>query len=78
MARACTPTELRELLGRLGLTQTGAALLLGVEGRTMRRWLAGSRSIPPPAVRLLWLCDELPGAITLLEAWSREPVLVEG
>ena len=55
-----TPTQLRDTLARLGLTQTGAARLLGVDERTMRRWCAEEgtpqhRRMPEPAARLLRL-----------------------
>ena len=48
-----TPDEYRTALERLGLTQTAAAQLLGVDARTSRRWACGERDIPPPAVRFL-------------------------
>ena len=50
-----TPTELRELLAALGLSQSEAARLLGVHDRTPRRWTAGELDIPPTAQRLLKL-----------------------
>jgi DNA-binding transcriptional regulator YiaG len=52
-----TPADLRAALARLGLTQAGAAHLLGVDARTMRRWLAGTREMPEPARRLLVMLD---------------------
>jgi DNA-binding transcriptional regulator YiaG len=48
-----TNHEYRDLLTALGLTQAGAARLLGVDERTSRRWAAGERDIPPPAARFL-------------------------
>ena len=38
------------LLAMTGLTQTEAAALVGVSGRTMRRWIEGVRI--PPAVAI--------------------------
>jgi hypothetical protein len=38
------------LLAKTGLTQTDAAPLLGVAGRTVRRWIEGVRT--PPAVAI--------------------------
>src|SRR5258708_39767017 len=38
------------LLAKTGLTQTGAAPILGVSGRTMRRWVEGVRT--PPALAI--------------------------
>lgn len=41
-----TATELRALLGELGLTQRGAARLLGINERTMRRYVLGEARTP--------------------------------
>lgn len=35
-----TPANLRALLASAGLTQQAAADLIGVDGRTVRKWLA--------------------------------------
>lgn len=35
-----TPANLRALLSSAGLTQQAAADLIGVDGRTVRKWLA--------------------------------------
>lgn len=43
-----TPFEIRLLRARLGLSQTEAAALCGVQDRTWRRWEAGDRT-PGPA-----------------------------
>lgn len=48
-----TPDEYRETIEKLGLTQSAAARLLGVDDRTSRRWACGERDIPPPAQRFL-------------------------
>jgi len=48
-----SPDEYREAIERLGLSQNGAARLLGVDERTSRRWALGERDIPPPAERFL-------------------------
>ena len=48
-----TPDEYRETIETLGLSQLAAARLLGVDGRTSRRWVSGERPIPPPAERFL-------------------------
>lgn len=60
-----TPPDLRAQLAHLGLTQAGAAALVGVDDRTMRRWIAGDRAVPEPVARLLWACQQFPA---LLEA----------
>jgi plasmid maintenance system antidote protein VapI len=41
-----TALQLRRLLRRLDLTQVEAARRLGVDPRTMRRWVAGDSRIP--------------------------------
>jgi hypothetical protein len=45
--------EYRRAIEQLGLTQIGAAKLLGVDERTSRRWANGERDVPAPAVRFL-------------------------
>ena len=58
--RSDPPAQLAVLLAMTGLTQTDAAALLGVAGRSMRRWIEGAQ--PPPAVvieRLAALAREL-------------------
>jgi DNA-binding transcriptional regulator YiaG len=51
-----TPSDLRSTIAALGLTTAGAARVLGVDERTVRRWLDGTRVMPEPCVRLLWAC----------------------
>jgi DNA-binding transcriptional regulator YiaG len=48
-----TPAQYRAAIEALGLSQLAAARLLGVDGRTSRRWANGERDIPPPAERFL-------------------------
>lgn len=48
-----TPDAYREALDSLGLSQVGAAKLLGVDARTSRRWASGEREVPAPADRFL-------------------------
>jgi DNA-binding transcriptional regulator YiaG len=48
-----TPDEYREAIERLGLSQVGAARLLGIDERTSRRWAIGERDVPAPAERFL-------------------------
>ncbi len=57
-----TPKQLRVTLKQLGLNQVAAAKQLGVDPRTVRRWLAGDRKIPEPVVILLrtWLKQRRP------------------
>jgi hypothetical protein len=51
-----TPSEYRDLLAALDLSQAGAARLLGVDEGTARRWASSSkrgRHAPPPVERFL-------------------------
>ena len=51
-----TPTEFKRIRHNLGLSAQGMARALGVsDGRTVRRWEAGDRDIPGPAIRLMHL-----------------------
>ena len=48
-----TADEYSEAIEALGLSQLAAARLLGVDGRTSRRWISGERDVPEPAARFL-------------------------
>jgi len=48
-----TADEYRDALARLDLSQVAAARLLAVDERTSRKWAAGHRDVPGPAVRFL-------------------------
>jgi DNA-binding transcriptional regulator YiaG len=50
-----TSHQFRAALDRLGLTQLGAAALLGADGRTARRWALGERKVHKAAAILLRL-----------------------
>ncbi len=52
-----TPEQFRDGRRNLGLSTKNLAELFGVSsGRTVRRWEAGERDIPGPAIRLMtWL-----------------------
>jgi DNA-binding transcriptional regulator YiaG len=47
--------QFRDAQERLGITNTTAARLLGVDARTTRRWGTGERAVPEPVARLLRL-----------------------
>jgi DNA-binding transcriptional regulator YiaG len=64
-----TPTEYRDQIARLGLTQAGAAALLGVDARTSRNWACGERETPAPVVRLLWACERDTSLAEALTNW---------
>ena len=57
-----TPLQLERALDRLGLSQVGAAAILGVSDRAVRRYIAGT-PIPEPFAKLLRLA--LAGKITV-------------
>lgn len=40
------PNYVRDLIARAGLSQRGAARLLGEDERSMRYWCSGDRTIP--------------------------------
>ncbi len=63
-------TEYRDVIARLGLSQGGAARLVGVDARTSRRWALGEVVIPGPVVRLLWACAQFPAVLEALRDWS--------
>lgn len=44
--RDADPDYLRELIDAAGISQQEAARRLGIDPRTMRRYLSGSRAIP--------------------------------
>jgi DNA-binding transcriptional regulator YiaG len=73
-----TNADLQAVLGRLRLSQMGAARLLGVDGRTMRRWLAGEREISEPVARLLDLVEHVPGSLGRLERITAAAASTEG
>ena len=52
-----TPTQLRQALRALGLTQRALAARLGVHVQTVKKWLAGERRISEPVAILIrtWL-----------------------
>lgn len=51
-----TPAELKSTRQSLGLSAERFAAFVGVEtGRTVRRWEDGTRDIPGPVIKLLWL-----------------------
>lgn len=67
-----TPDELRDTLKRLGLTQTGAARILRVEDRSVRRWISGERPIPGFAIAFLDLLEAVPAALKRVKG-ARSP-----
>jgi DNA-binding transcriptional regulator YiaG len=60
-------TAIRDELEQHGLTHSGAARLLGVDPRSVRRWADGTREMPEPVRRLLGLL-KIPAVRRELEA----------
>jgi len=58
-----TADQFRSSLDRLGLSQLGAARMLGVNDRTVRRWALNERSIP----------DDVADTLNGLIAKQRQP-----
>lgn len=50
-----TPTDVRALMRSSGLTGSQVGDIVGVDGRTVRKWTGGERSMPYSAWRLLLL-----------------------
>ena len=48
-----TPTEFKAARRGLGLSQNALAARMGVTGRTIRRWEAGTIPIPGPVIVLM-------------------------
>jgi len=48
-----SPDQIRIAIDRLSLSQRGAARLLGVDERTVRKWVAGDAKIPQSAAMVL-------------------------
>jgi DNA-binding transcriptional regulator YiaG len=54
-----TPRQLQHAIDQLGLSQRGAARFLGVDERTMRKWIADDARIPEAVAKLLRLMIRL-------------------
>lgn len=52
-----TPATFRAILSACGLTQKAAGEMLGVDIRTVRRWVLGQSIIPPPVAKLMVLVN---------------------
>lgn len=62
-----SPEELKLRIADLNLTQNEAARLLGVDPRTMRRWMSGEKPVAPPVIVLLEMLKAVPGAADWLK-----------
>jgi transcriptional regulator with XRE-family HTH domain len=58
-----TRNQYRAALERLGLTQSDAAKLLGVDPRTSRKWANGERPVDKTAGRFLTYLEETKSTI---------------
>ncbi len=54
-----TPKQYADALERLGLSQRGAGKFLGVDERTVRKWVAGDARVPGSVGKLLRLMVRL-------------------
>lgn len=63
-----TANQFRSAIDRLGLSQVGAARLVGADPRTGRRWALGERPVPECVAILLRLL--LKGKITIEDVES--------
>jgi hypothetical protein len=54
-----TADQYRSALKRVGLSQRGAGVFLGVDERTSRRWAAGDAAVPESVAKLLRLMVRL-------------------
>jgi len=57
------PTDIKALRGRLGLSQTDFALMIGVSVGTLRNWEQGRRRPEGPALALLRVVEKKPEAV---------------
>jgi hypothetical protein len=82
-----TGNEFTAAIEGLGLSQAGAARMLGTETRTVRRWVSGAISVPWAVYLVLWFIekfrvntDEIPRKPTraeqrrLDEEWCNEAI----
>jgi transcriptional regulator with XRE-family HTH domain len=63
--------EYRQALKKLGLTQEGAAALVGSDPRTGRRWATGERSVPPPMATLVRLLLKRPELVAVVRECAK-------
>ena len=47
-----TPGQFRTIIYTIGITQSEMARRMGVNERTVRKWLAGDREMSEPAIKL--------------------------
>jgi DNA-binding transcriptional regulator YiaG len=64
--------DLPTIRDALGLTTGGLARMLGVDVRTVQRYLALEREVPEPTWRLLDLALELPQARERLASYQHD------
>ena len=56
-----TAAQLQKLLDRAGLSQRGAAKAIGINERTMRKYVSGESAIPlTVGYALRWVISQLP------------------
>ena len=67
-----TRDEYRAALGQLALSQEEAGRILGVDGRTIRRWASGAVAVPMPIELIVRMWLELPELVDLAKRLARE------
>ena len=66
-----TAKQFQAAIDHLGVSQLGAARMVGADGRTARRWALGERSVPEPVAILFRLM--LDGKITAADIVKTNP-----
>ena len=70
MTAMMTKDEYRQALAALGLAQEEVGRLLGVDGRTARRWAAGEVDVPGPVEMHIRLWIERPEILEVVRKIS--------
>lgn len=62
-----TPVELKDILGKLGISRGGFGLMLGATRRSGENWTDPDRGeVPGPVQTVAWLLDERPELLQLV------------
>ncbi len=63
--------EFRAILDQHGITQVGFAHMMGVDGRTVRRWVAGDKPLPGCVALMLRLWTARPEVVSVVQQLSK-------
>ncbi len=72
MTAMMTKDEYRAAIGQLGLAQEEVGRLLGVGGRTARRWASGEAHVPGPVEMHIRLWLERPEVLSVVREIARK------